>query len=59
MDAVYAPVTLRNVIHWWLKAVCVVAFVAAITEQQLLLMISAVAELAVLNGEKRKVQCNW
>lgn len=52
MDAVYAPVTLRNVIHWWLKAVCVVALVAAVTEQQLLLMISAVAELAVLNEEK-------
>lgn len=44
----HSPVPIWNVVHGWLEAVCVVTLVTAITQQQLLLMVPAVAELAVL-----------
>ena len=49
---VHVPVSVRDGVHGGPEAVGVVALVAAVTEQQLLLVVPARAELAVLLTER-------
>jgi hypothetical protein len=49
----FLPVSIWNVLHLRFKAVSVVSLVTAITKQQFVLIVSTVAELAVLYCNKR------
>jgi len=44
----YSPVTIRNVFHFWTETVSMVATVTAITEQQLIFVVSTMTKLAIL-----------
>jgi len=48
----FLPVSIWNVFHLRFKAVSVVSLVTTITQQQFVLIVSAVAELAVLHCNK-------
>lgn len=50
----HSPVSVRDVLHLGLEAVSVVALVTAVAEQKFVLIVSAVAELAVLNRAQHR-----
>lgn len=46
----YSPIAIGYVVHFGLEAIGVIALVAAIAEQQLVLVLAGCAELAILKG---------
>lgn len=50
LNNLYSPIAIGYVIHFGLEAIGMITLVAAIAQQQLILILARCAELAILEG---------